>query len=577
MHRSVLFTGFLTLLSSLLAACGGGGGNSTPPPAPFSAASNDNLVIDEDTSGSIDVTANDTNITPSSATINNGPANGSASISNGIISYTPNADFNGIDTVGYTVDSNNNSGSHNATLTITVNDVNDPPVAGNDFAATISSTAVDINVLGNDSDIDDPAHTLSVQIVDNPANGSLTIQDSGIISYQAFPGFTGQDTFTYQTLDGSGGTSNTASVTVSVSDPSTTTLVSTSLVIPESGYQSESDPDHGLRLASAGIPFIIPADTVSFVVSFIGSSVLRVDSLYIIDVQNPAGITLTPRETVFCDLGLCTIQVPKKPGIEVQPGTWQLRLGTLASSTSLVDFEDYQLTLVRRIGAVPGPDTRTRLAIRPFVTGSLSLNEVDEILKRFTLMASINDIELSFDPVTPVTDPQFAEVSSDFRDARTSALVMMGDPDRVNLFFLEGFSDAGGGGLLGISGGLPGSLGLVSEYNGVLVNGNATSGDNPDFYRRTTAEFAFHEMNHLLGLFHTTESDFTEFDILDDTVECPESSDTDGNGEANADECPDGLNPMFWENDLSNSKTDLTPDQIQVIQFSPISQTSTGP
>ena len=37
-------------------------------------------------------------------------------------------------------------------------------------------------------------------------------------------------------------------------------------------------------------------------------------------------------------------------------------------------------------------------------------------------------------------------------------------------------------------------------------------------------ETAAHEMGHQLGLFHTTESGGTQFDILSDTLECQKST-----------------------------------------------------
>ena len=41
-----------------------------------------------------------------------------------------------------------------ATVTITVNDVNDPPVANDDSATTDEDTPVTIDILDNDTDID---------------------------------------------------------------------------------------------------------------------------------------------------------------------------------------------------------------------------------------------------------------------------------------------------------------------------------------------------------------------------------------------------------------------------------------
>ena len=558
------------LVLALLSACSGGDGSSTP--ALSSSAANDATTLDEDTSTGVDVTANDTNVTPSTARITNQPANGTASISGGTITYTPNADFNGIDAIGYSVDSNNNSGSNSATLTVTVNNVNDAPVAVNDANSTNVNTPIEINVLNNDTDVDDGTSLLTVQIIESAANGSLTLLGNGLVSYQPVLDFTGQDSFTYQALDPAGGQSNIVTVTITVSDLSQTTLLIEDITIPITGYTSENNTEIGqLIQVSMPIIFNVDANAISFVASLIGSSVLFVDSLFIIDVRTPQGIALPLKEVIFCDLGLCTIQVPKKPEIETDPGNWSLRLGTLTSSIDFVDFNDYRLQLVSRIGPAPAIASTMRIAVKPFLTGSVSAAEITEVLDRFTTMASINDIKIDLDPVTLITENQFTEVDSDFRDSNTAALVLMGESDKVNIFFVEGFSNPGGGALLGISGGLPGSLGLESVYNGVLINGTATLGTNIGFYRRTTAEFAFHEMNHLLGLFHTSERDFSEHDILNDTPECTVENDDDGNGQANADECADGLNPMFWENDLFNTKTGLTSDQKSVLRRSPVS------
>ena len=62
-------------------------------------------------------------------------------------------------------------------------------------------------------------------------------------------------------------------------------------------------------------------------------------------------------------------------------------------------------------------------------------------------------------------------------------------------------------------------------------------------------ETAAHEMGHQLGLFHTTESGGTVFDILTDTAECLNSTkDFDNNGKMSAEECEGygGENLMFW-------------------------------
>ena len=70
-----------------------------------------------------------------------GPANGTLSInSDGSFSYTPNANFNGIDT--FTYKANDGSVDSNlATVTITVNPVNDAPAGTNNTVTTLEDTA----------------------------------------------------------------------------------------------------------------------------------------------------------------------------------------------------------------------------------------------------------------------------------------------------------------------------------------------------------------------------------------------------------------------------------------------------
>ena len=84
-----------------------------------------------------------------------GPAaNGSVvDTGDGTITYTPNADFNGPDSFTYSVTDGVDT-SNTATVTVTVNAVNDAPVAGDDTAVTDEDTAVTFGFAGNDVDVD---------------------------------------------------------------------------------------------------------------------------------------------------------------------------------------------------------------------------------------------------------------------------------------------------------------------------------------------------------------------------------------------------------------------------------------
>lgn len=98
-------------------------------------------------------------------------------------------------------------------LTVSEDNTNNAPMAVNDSASTTVNTAININVLVNDTDID--GNTLSLISVDRAANGSVEKNEDGTVKYTPDDGFSGSDSFTYTIDDGNGGT-DTATVTVTI-------------------------------------------------------------------------------------------------------------------------------------------------------------------------------------------------------------------------------------------------------------------------------------------------------------------------------------------------------------------------
>lgn len=147
------------------------------------------------------------------------PANGTASIVNGQIVYTPNQNFTGEDTLTYTITDSNNH-IQTATLVVTVaGDVatNVEPIAQDDAVATTVGQAVSINVTGNDSDAD--GDTLNITSITQPSNGTATIENGQVV-YVPARGFTGTDTLTYTITDGNNHI-QTATISVTVTGNST--------------------------------------------------------------------------------------------------------------------------------------------------------------------------------------------------------------------------------------------------------------------------------------------------------------------------------------------------------------------
>ncbi|WP_020558281.1 Ig-like domain-containing protein [Thiofilum flexile] len=95
---------------------------------------------------------------------------------------------------------------------------NNAPAAVNDARTTPLNTPVSINVLGNDSDPDGDALTITNFSTTSANGGSVSKDAAGNLVYTPKNGFTGVDTFTYTVSDGKGGTA-TATATVTVEAP----------------------------------------------------------------------------------------------------------------------------------------------------------------------------------------------------------------------------------------------------------------------------------------------------------------------------------------------------------------------
>src|SRR5262249_1014873 len=123
----------------------------TAPPV----AMDDQVSTPEDTPIDINVTANDTDsdgvVVPSTMMIVTQPVNGPLTLkSPGVVTYSPNANYNGPDSFTYTVNDDDGATSNVATVSITVVSVNDPPVAGDDSYTLLEDTPTALAVFNND-------------------------------------------------------------------------------------------------------------------------------------------------------------------------------------------------------------------------------------------------------------------------------------------------------------------------------------------------------------------------------------------------------------------------------------------
>ena len=215
-----------TGMSPIQAPAGGGGGGSNLVPTggeatlvesgpsitisydqPYAApvANDDPATTDEDTALVVDapgVLANDTHAarTTLMAFITGGPSHGSLTFnSDGSYTYTPDKDYNGEDSFTYQA-SDGKGGEDTATVSITVNAVNDAPVAAHDSATTDEDTPITIPVLSNDSDVD--GDSLALGIYTGATHGTVSDNGDGTFEYTPDANYYGPDSFIYKARDG---------------------------------------------------------------------------------------------------------------------------------------------------------------------------------------------------------------------------------------------------------------------------------------------------------------------------------------------------------------------------------------
>jgi Ca2+-binding RTX toxin-like protein/subtilisin-like proprotein convertase family protein len=191
--------------------------NDTPTATLVSIATN------EDNGTIIDVLASAFDIDGDSLAISGitNPSHGTASIvidaqGKQKISYVPTANFNGTDQFTYTISDSSGAGI-TKTLNITINAVNDAPVATNDNISLNEDSSIKINALANDSDVEDGGFEKNnIAIIAAVLHGTIVLNDDLTFTYTPDGNYFGTDSFSYQVKDKDGAYSNTASVYLNI-------------------------------------------------------------------------------------------------------------------------------------------------------------------------------------------------------------------------------------------------------------------------------------------------------------------------------------------------------------------------
>lgn len=323
--------------------------------------------------------------------------------------------------------------------------------------------------------------------------------------------------------------------------------------------------------------FKVPSNGISFLLSIFKDNNASVSFYSLID---PDGINIlsessspnlyydasgSPGNNYMSKAGYANVIVPHTPSFSAKEGKWTFKA-----------YDNDRVKLLLRAGSIPS--TSTKIVVQPYITGTIwSTSDITTSLSVLSSIYNSNGIDLNINTTITISDSRYATVSGTFTNSTTSALVSKGTTEGVNLFFIEDYSSGLWSGTLGNAAGIPGSMRIANSWNGVLISLSAhASGTTLD--SQLLGETAAHEMGHQLGLFHTSESGGTIFDILSDTEECPISLDNNSDGRISAEECENfgAKNVMFWTPWTSTSRSsgkrqdNFSSNQQHVLKYSPI-------
>ena len=205
------------------------------------------VTTPEDTAIDITLLGTDVDGDALTYTIGSQPANGTLTIVDNVVTYTPNDNWHGTDSFTYKVN-DGVADSNVATVTITVTSVNDAPVAQDIEVTTAEDTAIDITLLGTDIDGD----TLTYAIDTDPGHGTVTLVGN-VATYTPNQDYNGTDSFTYKVNDGTTD-SNVATVTITITPVKDQVIAvddfysvnqGQTLTIPAPGvYSNDKNPDN---------------------------------------------------------------------------------------------------------------------------------------------------------------------------------------------------------------------------------------------------------------------------------------------------------------------------------------------
>ncbi|PYE38788.1 beta strand repeat-containing protein, partial [Psychrobacter fozii] len=339
---------------------------------------------------------NGTDLTPGTAqsiAVDNGVVNIDAA---GVISFTPNPDFNGTAEFDYTI--TDGTATATATETITVTPVNDAPVAVDDAYTVVEDGNVILTPLTTgtaDSDLD--GDTLSISNINGTDltpgtaqsiavdNGVVNIDAQGVITFVPDTNFNGQVQFDYTITDGNGGT-DTATETITVTAVNDTPvavddvgsgplnqLVSVDILANDTDPENDLDPTTviitqapaaGSIIAADGKSVIVPGEGIWSVNSTTGEITFTPTTGFT-DDPTPISYTVDDSTGLTSNEATVTIDYPPTAPIAVDDAYSVDEDGTIVIDplNADSDFDGDTLSITEINGTILTPGTAQTIAV----------------------------------------------------------------------------------------------------------------------------------------------------------------------------------------------------------------------
>lgn len=216
------------------------------------------LAVNEDTATNGNLVATDSNSDPLTYSVVSQGTKGTVLITNaltGAYTYTPNLNATGSDSFSFRV--NDGYGNSNtATVAVTINPVNDAPVANSQSITTKENTSKGLSLSGTDPDGDSLTYAISVA----PTKGVLS-GTAPNLTYTPNKNQVGADSFTFTVNDGTN-VSAPATVNISITNMggwfNTTWLYRRKLHIDNQNLGALTDVPVMVRLDSSRIDYAKP-------------------------------------------------------------------------------------------------------------------------------------------------------------------------------------------------------------------------------------------------------------------------------------------------------------------------------